>query len=147
MGNISEWWFKPEALLKAIAWSMLFEVLGFASGSGPLTGRYNPPLGGFLYWLRPGTMKLPFRLGMFFFGGDTRRWIDVLFYAAFIVQLTGVLVAPQVTPDILWPTFVLLLLMGLTDRTMFMAARPEHYFIGLVVFLFPANAIAASKWV
>ena len=24
-GNIGTWWFKPEALLKAIAWSMLFE--------------------------------------------------------------------------------------------------------------------------
>ncbi len=146
-GNLSEWWFKPEALLKAIAWSMLFEALGMASGSGPLTGRYNPPVGGFLYWLRPGTMKLPFRPGMFFFGGDTRRWIDVLFYVAFIVQMVGVLVAPAVTPQILWPTFVILLLMGLTDRTMFMAARPEHYFIGLAVFLFPTHAIAASKWV
>ena len=37
--------------------------------------------------------------------------------------------------------------MGLTDRTMFLASRPEHYLIGLAVFLFPADAIAASKWV
>ena len=38
---------------------MLFEVLGLGCGSGPLTGRYFPPIGGFLYFLRPGTTKLP----------------------------------------------------------------------------------------
>ena len=146
-GNLRDWWFKPEALLKAIAWSMLFEGLGLASGSGPLTGRYNPPFGGFLYWLRPGTIKLPFRPGMPFFGGDQRRWIEVILYLAFIVQLVRVLIAAAVTPAILWPIFPILLLMGLTDRTMFMASRPEHYFIGLLVFMFPAHAIPAAKWV
>jgi hypothetical protein len=147
LSSIGSWWFKPEALLKAIAWSMLFEGLGLASGSGPLTARYSPPFGGFLYWLRPGTLKFPFRPGMPWVGGDTRRWIDNLLYLLHIVQLVRVLVAPEVTPAVLWPTAVILLLMGLTDRTMFLASRPEHYLIGLICFLFPQDALPAAKWV
>ena len=50
---------EPIAFQKAILWSLLFEGLGLGCGSGPLTGRYFPPVGGFLYFLRPGTTKLP----------------------------------------------------------------------------------------
>lgn len=62
LGSISTldaWWLEPLAFQKAILWSLLFEVLGLGCGSGPLTGRYFPPFGGFLYFLRPGTTKLP----------------------------------------------------------------------------------------
>lgn len=145
--TISDWWFHPQALVKAIAWSMLFEGLGLASGSGPLTGRYVPPFGGFLYYLRPGTIKIPFVPGMPLVGGDQRRWVDCLLYLLHVVQLIRVLVAPEVTPEILWPTVVLLPLMGLTDRVMFMTSRPEHFLIGLTCFLFPEDSIAAAKWV
>jgi hypothetical protein len=149
IGTIGGWWSDPEALVKAIAWSMLFEGLGLASGSGPLTGRYVPPFGGFLYYLRPGTIKIPFIPGMPFFGGDRRRLIDCILYLLHVLQLVRVLVAPEVaaTPSILLPTVVLLPLMGLTDRAMFMTSRPEHYLIGLTCFLFPGDALAASKWV
>ena len=41
IGTISQWWAAPEALLKFILWSMLFEVLGLGCGSGPLTARYS----------------------------------------------------------------------------------------------------------
>ena len=147
LSNISTWWYRPEALLKAMAWSMLFEGLGLSAGSGPLTARYNPPFGGFLYFLRPGTMKFSFRPGMPLVGGDTRRWFDCLLYLLHIVQLVRVLIAPEVTPGILWPTAVLLPLLALTDRTMFLASRPEHYLIGLICFLFPQDSLAAAKWV
>jgi len=147
LSEIGSWWYHPEALLKAVAWSMLFEGLGLASGSGPLTGRYVPPCGGFLYYLRPGTIKIPFVPGAPLVGGDQRRPIDCLLYALHIGQLIRVLVAPEVTPEILWPTVVILPLMGLTDRAMFMTSRPEHYLIGTVCFLFPDDALAASKWV
>src|SRR5687768_9262729 len=52
--SIGQWWLEPVAFQKAILWSMLFEGLGLGCGSGPLTGRYFPPVGGFLYFLRPG---------------------------------------------------------------------------------------------
>jgi hypothetical protein len=58
LASISQWWLSPIAFQKAILWSMLFEGLGLGCGSGPLTGRYAPPIGGFLYFLRPGTTKL-----------------------------------------------------------------------------------------
>ncbi|MCB1316976.1 MAG: DUF3556 domain-containing protein, partial [Leptospiraceae bacterium] len=45
--------FHPIAFQKAVLWSLLFEVLGLGCGSGPLTGRYMPPIGGVLYFLRP----------------------------------------------------------------------------------------------
>src|SRR4051794_11814546 len=51
--TVSTWWLRPLAFEKAIVWSLLFEVLGLGCGSGPLTGRYFPPFGGFLYFLRP----------------------------------------------------------------------------------------------
>ena len=58
LATIGDWWLSPIAFQKAILWSMLFEGLGLGCGSGPLTGRYFPPIGGVLYFLRPGTTKL-----------------------------------------------------------------------------------------
>src|SRR5690606_7285312 len=56
--QITSWWLHPLAFQKAIVWSLLFEGLGLGCGSGPLTGRYFPPMGGALHFLRPGTTKL-----------------------------------------------------------------------------------------
>lgn len=147
LSEIREWWFKPEALVKAVAWSMLFEGLGVASGSGPLTGRYFPPFGGFLYYLRPGTIRIPAIPGAPLTGGDSRGAVDCVLYLLHLLQLLRVLTAEAVTPGILWPTIVLLPLMAWRDRAMFMTSRPEHYLIGLICFLFPQDALAGSKWV
>ena len=38
---------------------MLWEILGLGAGSLPLTLRFKPMIGGVLYWLRPGTTRLP----------------------------------------------------------------------------------------
>ncbi len=145
--SLGHWWSQPEAIAKALIWSMLFEGLGLASGSGPLTGRYNPPFGGFLYFLRPNTVKIPFIPGMPYFGGDRRRPVDCLLYAAFLVQMVRVLIAPTVTFDLLLPVIIMLPLMGLTDRALYLATRPEHYFIAIICFLFPDDTIAGLKWV
>src|SRR6266436_3810775 len=56
--TIAKWWLHPVAFEKAIVWSMLFEVLGFGCGSGPLTGRYLPPVVAFTHFPRPGTVRL-----------------------------------------------------------------------------------------
>src|SRR5207253_9067071 len=85
MGKIADlgaWWLEPVAFQKAILWSMLFEVTGLGCGSGPLTGRYVPPVGGALYFLRPGTTKLPVFEGLPIIGGYRRTWLDVALYAA-----------------------------------------------------------------
>ena len=51
--EVGSWWFKTDALLRAILWNMVFEGMGMASGSGPLTARYLPPFGGIFYFLSP----------------------------------------------------------------------------------------------
>lgn len=58
LSNIDEWWHLPIAFQKAIVWTLLFEVPGLGGGSGPLTGRYVPPVVAFTHFLRPGTIRL-----------------------------------------------------------------------------------------
>src|SRR5690349_11515883 len=85
----------PIAFQKAILWSMLFEGLGLGAGSGPLTGRYLPPLGGFLHFLRPGTTKLPAIPGLPILGGTRRTWLDVALYAAFVAAVLRALASRE----------------------------------------------------
>jgi hypothetical protein len=94
ISSIQDWWLNPIAFQKAIVWSLLFEVLGMGCGSGPLTGRYMPPLGGFLYFLRPGTTKLPMFPGVPVGGSPTRGLLDVLLYLALIGACIQTLLAP-----------------------------------------------------
>src|SRR5258708_36790130 len=94
LSSLASWWLEPLAFQKAIVWSMLFEVLGLGCGSGPLSGRYFPPIGGVLYFLRPGTTKLPLFPRLPLLGGTTRGAVDVLLYAALLVGCLPALVAP-----------------------------------------------------
>ena len=96
--TLSEWWLHPLAFEKAIVWSMLFEVLGLGCGSGPLTGRYVPPIGGFLYFMRPGTLKAPLFGGAPIIGRNERGLIDVAIYTALIVSLASALLTPVHDP-------------------------------------------------
>jgi hypothetical protein len=139
------WWAEPEAFQKAVLWSMAFEGLGLGCSSGPLSGRYFPPLGGALYFARPGTTKMPFFPGLPIFGGDRRTLLDVALYLAHYAFLGRALFAPTLTTAHLVPILVLLPLLGLTDKTVFLASRAEHYYSVLVCFLFPRDWIAGSK--
>src|SRR5690242_20013239 len=107
-------WLSPVAFQKAILWSLLFEGLGLGCGSGPLTGRYLPPVGGFLYWLRPGTTKLSL------FGGWRRTWLDIVLYAALLVLLVRALIAPAPANTHLIPIAIGVPLLGIRDRTLFL---------------------------
>jgi hypothetical protein len=147
LGAVSEvgrWWLEPLAFQKAILWSLCFESLGFGCGSGPLTGRYLPPVGGFLYFLRPGTTKRPL-FSVPLIGGHRRTVLDVLVYAALQVSLVRALIAPTVEAELLWPVLVLCLVLGVLDRTIFFATRAEHYVTTLACFLFAGNWIAGAK--
>jgi hypothetical protein len=142
---IASWWLAPLAFEKAILWSLLFEVLGFGCGSGPLTGRYFPPLGGFLYFLRPGTTKLPLFPKLPVLGGRTRGALDVLLYAALVLLLLRALLAPAPGAAHFVPLAVLVPVLGLADRTIFLAARAEHYWVTIVCFAFARDWIAGAK--
>ncbi len=144
-GDISIWWHEPEALEKFILWSILFEVLGLGSGSGPLTGKYFPPIGGVLYFARPGTIKLPLLPKLPIIGGDKRGWIDVLSYIALLAFLIMALTAAQITPQMIVPVIIVLILSGVLDKTIFLAARSEHFLIALFCFLFAGEEIAGAK--
>lgn len=143
--SMASWAFTPVAFKKAVVWSMLFEGLGLGCSSGPLSGRYNPPVAAFLHFLRPGTTKMPLFPGIAVFGEMRRGWLDVLLYAAHCAFLVRALVAPTLMLEHLLPTVILLPLLGLTDKTIFLAARAEHYFSALVCFLFADDWMAGSK--
>src|SRR6267378_4325264 len=59
LSDIGSWWTQPIVFQKVVVWLLLWEVLGLGCGSMPLTFRFLPPIGGVLYWLRPGTVRLP----------------------------------------------------------------------------------------
>ncbi len=145
IAEIGSWWLHPIAFQKAVLWSALFEVLGIGCGSGPLTGRYAPPFGGFLYFLRPGTIKQPLWQGAPLIGGTTRTLLDVGLYLALLVSLALALVHPAPGLDQLLLPIILLVALGVLDRTIFLAARGEHYWVLMVVFAFAGSWIAGSK--
>jgi len=148
---LPQWWLHPIAFQKAIVWSLLFEVMGLGCGSGPLTGRYYPPIGGLFYFLRPGTTKLPPWPRLPLLGGHRRSVLDVLLYLALLVALGRALLAPMPEATHLVPIAILVPLCGLCDRTLFLAARGEHYWVTVMCFvLAPAVAfgwIAGAKCV
>lgn len=145
LATISTWWLEPIAFQKAIAWSMAFELLGLGCGSGPLTGRYNPPVGGFSYFLRPGTTKLPLFPGLPVLGGMQRTWLDVLLYATAIFGLGWLLTSASFRFESIALVVATMALLGVTDKTLFLAARAEHYWTTLVCMLFAGPWLAGAK--
>jgi hypothetical protein len=125
------WAFTAVAFHKAILWSIFYELMGFGCGMGPMNARFDPPLGGFLHFLRPGTTKLALFPSLPLLGGIRRNALDVALYAANQLLLLRALLAPEVTPELMWPSLVLIPLMGVGDKTLFLAARAEHYWVAL----------------
>ena len=141
------WWATVDAFVKAIVWTMLFEGLGFGCGSGPLTGRYMPPVGGFLYFLRLGTTKLPLFPEVPLLGGNQRNALDVLGYASTLTLLLACLWIPSVPVPWLGALIVAILVLGVLDTTLFLVFRSEHYLSVLVCLLFVDQGLMAAKWV
>jgi hypothetical protein len=130
---------------KAVLWTLLYESLGLGCGSGPLTGRYLPPVTAVAYWLRPGTTRLaPFQW-VPFTRGHRRRVFDVALYVAFAGLVLRALVADEMTRGVILPIVVALVVLGLRDKTVFLSARAEHYLLAVFVFLFPGDLLAGSK--
>jgi len=154
IGEFSSWWSDPIVYQKFVVWTLLWEILGLGCGSMPLTFRFLPPIGGFLYWLRPATMRLPPWPSRIPYTAGTRRTVlDVTLYAAVLLVGAGLLgftgSAEGTLPSLgIWLLLVPLAALGLRDKTAFLAARPEHYAVMLLIFLFPpTNMIFALKLV
>jgi hypothetical protein len=157
-GHIGTWWWHLVAYEKFATWTLLWEILGLGCGSMPLTFRFLPPIGGVLYFARPGTMRLPpWPSRVPLTRGTTRTPVDVALYlgvvgtAILILTLDPRSSTPyfgEVNPIAIAVLLVLLGCLGLRDKVAFLAARPEQYATVLIVFLYnPTNQILALKLV
>ncbi|PQP21941.1 DUF3556 domain-containing protein [Rhodococcus opacus] len=151
LGDVGSWWTEPIVYQKLVIWTLLYEVIGLGCGSGPLTSRFVPPIGGILYFLRVGTLRLPPWPGKVpFTRGDERTIVDVGLYA--LVLASGVWALLQtgqggpvtdsgdvglIDPLTVIPLIASLVLLGLRDKTVFLAARAEQFGLTLLVFFFP----------
>ena len=144
LGDVGDWWTRPIVYQKLAVWTLLWEILGLGSGSMQLAARYGPVIGGALYWLRPGTVRLPpWPDKVPLTRGSRRTRVDAVLYAGVLVS--GIhLVVSSGTGGRLDPAAIALLLafwalLGLRDKVSFLAARPEVYGFLLIVSLFPAH--------
>ena len=144
-GSFGDWWSKPLAFQKAVLWTMTFEVMGIGCGSGPLTGHYGPMFPAMRHWLRPGTTRLRPFAWVPFTSGHRRNWFDVALYGSLLGLLVWTLASATIARGQLIGIISVLCVLGLRDKTIFLAARSEHYLLTTVVFLFPNDLIAGAK--
>jgi hypothetical protein len=159
LGDLGSWWTEPIVFQKVVLWTMLWEFVGLGAGSMPLTFRFMPPIGGILYWLRPGTIRLPpFPDRVPLTRGSQRTLPDVALYAGVLGSVLFLLLSngdavPGTAAGRLDTTAIavllgFLVLLGLRDKVSFLSARPELYGLLLIVFLFPiGNLLVASQLV
>src|ERR1700730_12813072 len=149
--HVSQWWNQPIVYEKAVLWTVVLELIGVAGSWGILAGKIKPMTGGILFWMRPGTIRLRPWKWVPFTNGDRRNWFDIGLYLGLLVSLTVALLEPGVhsdslskalpantsglvNPALLVAPLVLLVLIGLRDKTIFLAARGAQYFPALFFF-------------
>ena len=158
--KVAAWWTEPIVFEKAVLYTMLFEVVGLGCCFGPLAGRYFPPMGSILFWLRPGTIRLPpwpDRVPLT--KGNDRTLFDALLYGILLGLLVLGLVSDGSGPipalgtaiGVLprWQAVAILTVLaviGLRDKVIFLAARGEVYAPLALVFLFAgADIVVGAK--
>ncbi|TSD93669.1 DUF3556 domain-containing protein [Skermania sp. ID1734] len=148
--HVAEWWNQPIVYQKAVIWTVLLECLNLAGSWGPLAGKVKPMTGGALYYARVGTIRMRPWKWIPGTNGDRRTPLDVALYLLLLVSLVVALVFPGVDSDalkgmlpdnvglvnpvLLIAPLVLLVLNGLRDKVIFLAARGEQYFPALFFF-------------
>jgi hypothetical protein len=148
--DFGDWWTEPIVFQKLAVWTLVWEICGLGAGSMPLSFRFVPPIGGILYWLRPGTVRLPPWPGRVpLTRGTERRPMDVLLYAGvllagvYLLGATGQAVegteGGRLPPEGIAALLVLLGALGLRDKVSFLGSRPEIYATILAVGLFPVE--------
>ncbi len=149
--DVSGWWDQPVVYQKLVLWTVLLEVVGVAGSWGPIAGKFRPMTGGILFWARPGTIRLRPWKAVPGTDGDTRTLFDVVLYLGLVAALLTAVVLPGVpsaslsavlpdntsglvAPWLMIAPIVLLVLCGLRDKTIFLAARGEQYLPAMVFF-------------
>jgi Transmembrane protein of unknown function (DUF3556) len=158
--NVGAWWTEPIVFEKAVLYTMLYEVVGLGCCFGPLAGRYFPPMGSILYWLRAGTIRLPPWPGRVpLTKGNNRTPLDTLLYGALLVLLVIALVSDGSGPIPALDTVIgvlprwhiiailaVLAVLALRDKVIFLAARGEVYTPLALAFLFSgADIVVGAK--
>jgi Transmembrane protein of unknown function (DUF3556) len=158
------WWKEPVVWQKLVLWTILLECLGLAGSWGPLAGHFKPMTAGFRYYGRLRTIRLPPWPGKVpFTSGDARTVVDVALYYAVLASVVVALLVPTVddsavtdaiganaglvSPAAIIPILALVVLLGLRDKVLFLAARGEQYVPALIFFaFFPfVDMIVAAK--
>ncbi|MGW5466068.1 DUF3556 domain-containing protein [Streptomyces sp. NPDC003996] len=171
--DVRHWWDEPIVYQKLVLWVALLEIVGVGGAWGPLTGHFKPMYGGARYWLRPGTIRLPpWPRALPFTRGDERGVVDALLYAAILASLAVAIVLPgadsaaltaarpEATGGLVRPVLfivpaVLIVLLGLRDKVIFLAARGEQYVpvmivcagLGFTDMIIAAKLIIVVVWV
>ncbi|MGC2941716.1 MULTISPECIES: DUF3556 domain-containing protein [unclassified Brevibacterium] len=161
--HVTQWWNEPIVYQKLVLWTLLLETIGVAGSWGPLAGKFKPMTGGYLFWLRPGTIRMPPWPGKVpGTNGFNRTKVDVVLYALLLVATFVPIILPgspgaQVTvnypegfgnlvsPVMMIAPLVLLALVGLRDKVIFIAARAEQY--GPAVLMFTLAPVLAGGFV
>jgi len=159
--EVSRWWDEPIVYQKFVLWTVLLEAVGVAGSWGPMAGKFKPMTGGALFWARPGTIRLrPWKV-VPFTNGDTRTVADVALYLGFLGTLLAAILLPGqstdsltaalpqntsglIDPPLMIAPIVLLVLCGLRDKTIFLAARSEQYLPAMV--FFASSAATSRTW-
>ncbi|HZZ48345.1 MAG TPA: DUF3556 domain-containing protein [Pseudonocardia sp.] len=149
--DVASWWNQPVVYQKVILWTVLLESMNVAGSWGPLVGKFKPMTGGIRFWARPGTIRLRPWKWVPFTSGDRRTMFDVAIYALLLASLVVALALPGVVtpslaaalpgnttglvrPAVLIASMILLVVIGLRDKTIFLGARGEQYLPALVFF-------------
>jgi hypothetical protein len=146
------WWDQPIVYQKLVLWTVLLESLGVAGSWGPLAGHFKPMTAGVRHYARPGTIRLPpWPDHVPFTKGDERTAGDVALYVALLASIVVALALPGdgglVATAAIVPIIALLVVLGLRDKVLFLAARGEQYLPALVFFAFfgLTDMIVAAK--
>ena len=142
--DVSQWWDQPIIYQKFVMWTLFLELFGIGGTWGPLAAHFKPMTGGIAYWARPNTIRLPPWPGKVpFTAGDNRSFFDIVLYlatlASFLVAATSGgtnlqgFEVEMVQPELMALSGVLLIVCGLRDKILFLAARGEQYLPILVI--------------
>lgn len=150
--HVDAWWNQPIVYEKMVIWTMFLEAFGLAGSWGPIAGKFKPMMGHAVFWLRPGTLRQPpWPDKVPGTAGDERSVFDVAIYAGLLGTLLWAMFAKGtdigglgavlpdntsglVRPSLLVAPLVLLVLCGLRDKTIFIAARSEQHAPALIMF-------------
>ena len=148
--DIGGWWDEPILYQKLMIWTILLEILGLAATCGPMAFHFDPLIGQSLYWWQNDTIRIPpYPNHVPFTKGNRRTPWDTGLYKLIVFWLVMMLFLSGTTMDGMpgdvagvmprWPLVVyacLIVLMGLRDKCVFLASRPEQYVGTMLCFAF-----------